>query len=233
MCTGLPERTHGLLDHGEDALLDGEDAEVPAVGHPHPIDRAAGGGDVVYALIREAEGVARVGSYHRAEHEGGVLDRTAQGTAGGERRVGEEGVRAGGGGDPSEGGLEPVDAAEGGGDADRATGVGALGYGAEAVRDGRGAPARGAASVLAWGERRARRAEEEVVGRALVAELRRVGLAEDDRARLLQALDVGGVVVRHVAGQRFRAEGVPDAGLVVEEVFYRHRNPVQGARWSP
>src|SRR5262245_58627173 len=89
-------------------------------------------------------------------------------------------------------GLESVDAAEGRGDADGAAPVGADGQRRKAGRDRRaGAAARSAGRQIRipW---IARDPEERIVGHALVTELGRVRLAEEDGARALQPLDDDG-----------------------------------------
>ncbi len=109
---------------------------------------------------------------------------------------------------------DPDDAAEGGGDADRAAEIGALGERQHAGRDRN----RGAA-------RRARRAERAIPGIAGGAEhridgvgagrkFRRIGLGKQDGAGRLEATHHLGVLVGNEIFEQWRPEGGSDAGGV-------------------
>ena len=89
---------------------------------------------------------------------------------------------------PNEG-LKPDQPAEGGGDAHRAAAVGAERDRPQAAGHRGGGAAAGAARVRARSHGIARDAEQGIVGDRLVAELRGVRLAEDDRAARLQPAD--------------------------------------------
>jgi hypothetical protein len=117
-------------------------------------------------------------------------------------------------------GLDPEDAAARGRDANRAAAVRAVGGGREpgGDRDRRAA---------ARPTRRARRvpgipahAVQLGLGHGGDPQLRRVGLADHDEARFLQAADDGDVEVRHVVGIGAGREGRADPGGLLQ-VFDR------------
>ena len=124
--------------------------------------------------------------------------------------------------------LEAVDPAEGRGDPQRAAAVGAERDRTEPARHGRrGAAARSARCHLEvpWvsGD-----AEQRVVGHGLVAELRRVGLAQEHRARRAQPARGDRVFFRHRVAEEPRAAGRAQAARE-DHVLERQRHAVESA----
>ena len=111
--------------------------------------------------------------------------------------------------------LQADDTAAGGRDADRAAEVAALGQADHARCDRSRAAARGAARGESEVPRVAGNAEALRLGHGPQPELGRVRLADDDRARLAQPADVGGVVVGDPVAERRAA--------------VRSREPIGGA----
>ena len=114
-------------------------------------------------------------------------------------------------GHPELGGLDAVDAAEAGGDADGASAVGAGGEGAEARYEGRARASAGAAAGALGVPGVAAGIAEEVLRGAGLAELGGVGLAEDDGTGLPDAVDDDGVFVGDVVSEDVTAHGAADA----------------------
>src|SRR5262245_7838647 len=101
--------------------------------------------------------------------------------------------------------LEAKDAAQGGRDANRAGTIRAMGNGPDTCRDGRGRTATAAARRAFELPRIASGRSEEVVARILVAEVRRVGLAENNCPGGAQATGDATVKVRDVVLEELRA----------------------------
>ena len=127
---------------------------------------------------------------------------------------------------PPVGRLEADQPAQRRRNADRAAAVRAETDGPESGgHRGRRAAARAARCALEI-PRVARGAEERIVGERLVAELRGVGLAEDDRAGRAQATHRDGVFFRDQVGEEPGAAGGAQAARV-EHVLQRHRYSVE------
>ncbi len=220
-----PQHPGGLLDgphvvgvHGEEAAKVGRPRHAPALDRrrahrPRELARVDAVGD------RRAV----VGAGHDGEHEGHVRHRTRHRPGDGQRvpaelhRVLRHEPRRG---------AEADDAAERRGHPERAAEVRALRDRAHAG----GERHRGAAARPPARERGvpgiARRSEHRVEGVAARAELGRVGLAHDDGARRLEALDDERVLFRHVVLVDLRTPRRADA-LGRGEVLDRHRHAVE------
>ena len=168
--------------------------------------------------------VAGVLAGDHAEHQRGVADRAGQ-RAGMVQRPAQRHhpVPA----DAPIRRLQAHDTAESRRDADGAPGVAAHGRVAHARGDADGRAAAGASRGTSRVPRILRRAVLRVD--AAVGELRHVGLAHDDRARLLEPRDDGGVLLRNTLGhQAGRGGGADPPGVV--EVFQRDRDAVKRAQ---
>ena len=221
------ERLHRLRDDRGDRRIDGEAAEVRAVGDPHPGDRPLDRAERI-VVEREAERVARIGARERREREGGVGHGPRQQPLEHERARAAERVRAADERDPAEGLLEAVDPAPRRGDPHRTAAVGPLRERQQPVGHRRGAAARRPAAVARGVERVAGRPEEDVVARRTEAHHRAVRLADHDRAGGLHPLGPHARRVDHVVAQRRDpAERGRPPGLEVEQVLDRGRDAVQ------
>ena len=202
----------GALGQAAHFGLDGGVAEVGAPGDAQAAQggqRIGDGGEVVLGLVVDGGGVTRIGPGGGAGEEGGVGDGAGDGAVVG---AGGPDVEVGPVGYASERGLEAEDAAEGGGDADGAGAVGAVGEGAESGGHGRGGAAAGAARGAISVPGIAARIAELVVAHVLVAEVGRIGLADDDGAGGLDAAGDGAVVAGDLVGVEDRAVGVAQTG---------------------
>ena len=167
---------------------------------------------------------AVVGPGHHGEHQRGVGDRARHRPGHADRVPAERSrmMRARGPGVV----RKPTTPQNAAGMRSEPPSVRALGERAHA----RGERHRGAAARPAAGERGvpgiARRPEHGVERVAARAELRRVGLADDDRARLLEALDDDRVLLRHVIREDLRAPRGADA-LRRRQVLDRHGHAVK------
>ena len=178
--------------------------------------------DVGHRRVRRGR-VGGVVAGHRGEHVGGVLDGARERPDLVERRAeGEQAVAR----DAAVGRLEADDAAQRGRLADRAAGVGAERDRRQAGRHrDRRAAARAAGDAVER-PRVAGDAERRVLGRRAHRELVAVGLAEDDRAGRLEALDGRRRVGRHEALEDPRG-GRRRHVARAEVVLHRHRHAEQ------
>ena len=194
----------------EERLADGEPEPADAVLEPRErvVRRDPGGGLV-----------ARVDALERLVDERGVLHRPGQRS---HRVECEAQWIDAGAAHASHGRLEADRAAEGGGQADRATRVAPERHGNQPGRDGDGRAAGGSARDVVRGV-------PGIVRRPLVVihahpaerELDRVGLADQHHAGAGEAPDHGGVLLRDVAGQEPGARGgrhTPDVEQVLRRV---------------
>ena len=226
--SGVFECAHRLGGDPGDLALDWEATEVRAPGDAQAFDAAPRRGSVIRRIGGQAVRVAVLRAGDRVEHQHRVGDRPRQRPRVREGHREHERVRPRDRRHPAERRLEPEHAAPSRGDADRAASIRPLCDRRKPCRDRSCASAGRAARVLADVEWRARWPKQVVVGDALVAELRCVRLAEHDRARALEALDVGGADVGHIVLERLAAERVGHARLHVEKVLDRNRKSEQG-----
>ena len=199
-------------------------AEIRRPGDAEPRDPSVARRQVRAAVLRgQRVPVAVVGSGHHVQHERRITHRPRHGSGDAHAVPAAEGrmLRH-----AAMGRLEPVDPAERGRDADGAAAVGAHRERPE-PRPHRGAraAARAARRQLRI-PRIARDTEERVVGHALVAELGRVGLADEDGARPLQPLDGDSILLRHVLGEEPGAAGRQHAPGE-HQILDRERHAVQ------
>ena len=222
-----PERSkdaHRAVADREDLVVDGRHAEVAAPRDAPALERRCANGPGERARVhRIRERRARIGTRDGREHQRGV------GHGAGHRALDAPGLPREPGrpdGDEARRGPEAHDAAEGGGDPQGAAEVGALGELAHTRRERHAAAAGRAAAGQRRVPRIAGRAEDGVEGVGARAELGGVGLAEDDRARRLQALHHERVVVGHAVLEDLRALGRADA-LREREVLDRDRHAME------
>ena len=162
---------------------------------------------------RRAERVPRLGAGHHVEHERGVTHGSRDRPVGDEpsARIRVRGVR-----DASARRLEADDPAAARGDANGAAAVRTFRHRTEARGDGGGRSAARSAGRLAQIPRVPGRREEAEGGGRAIAELGRVGLADEHPARLAQPAGHGGVVRRHEILMEPRAIGRTQSGRVGE-----------------
>ena len=199
-------------------------AEARAPGDPqapHPVLEA---GEVVRRFGERGRHVAEIGTTDRLHHQGGIAHAPGHRAEMRHRpeRRGREGRH------PAEAGFQPVDAAEGRRDADRAGPVGADMQEPEVERRRRGGPGRGAAGGLLRVPGVAGRAGMGRVAEPLPAEFRHRGLGERDGAGLDQAVDDRGVLGRRSVrgGERAAPHRMAGPGDVVLD---REGEAVEGA----
>ena len=219
----LERRERGLdrRDHLRIALLEEERARDADPAAPDAaLDVRAEIGD----RARRRGRIARIVAGERLEHERGILHRAGE-RPGVILRPGKgQGAELA---DPAEGRLDAHEVAAGGRLADRGAGIAAhRGMGHARGDRRRRAAARAARMMIQppgiahWPVMGVR------AGRA-VGELVQVGLADQHRARALQALDRGRVEVGHPVREQRRAVGGGDASGRVQ-VLDRDRDAVQG-----
>ena len=162
---------------------------------------------------------ARIETGLRGQQHGHVLDRAAHRPF--DRELLHEDLGRRPEGHHAGGRPQAVDIAEGGRVADRAAEVAAVGHRQHARRQRRGGTAAAAADRLGQVVGVDRGAVDRVDGVRAERELRHVGLADDDGAGALGALDDDRVFLRHVVLQERRARGGGDAdggGRVLDRV---------------
>jgi hypothetical protein len=215
---GLQHDEEGVLE-GREVLLDRVDLRARAfqvahrglAGREHlgideavadtrePPDAKSAHGDVarIVGRLRARIGIARVDTGDRVE-AGGRLRHGSRHRSDVRRRREEIGlmdVRH-----ASKRGLEPDDAAAGGGDPDRAAAVGAEGQRGLSARDRGGGASGGAARGAREVPWVPRHAEQRAVGEGLVSELRRGGLADENGAGLAEPSHGHRVLGGHLGG---------------------------------
>ena len=154
--------------------------EIRSPAYPQTLDALVQAGGEVGRLGANADGVSVVGAGQGLQEEGRVSDVACDGAV-----LPQLAPTAGAGGDgghASLGSLDAVEAAVGGGYANGTAAVAALGDGGKAGNLSGGGASAGAAGGSGGVPGVAARRTQPVLRGTLVAQLRRVGLAQDDGA---------------------------------------------------
>jgi hypothetical protein len=220
------ESLYALPRDRADLRLRLQEAEIGRPGDAQAVHTAVDAAQEIGGIARKRQRVSPMRASHCAEHQRGIANRSRDRPCvqhqlvGRGRRIDRH---------PPECRLQSHQAAEAGRDADRTRAVTAQRQRREPGRDcGRRAAARSA------GRAReipgiSRRAEQRVVGASAPSELRRVGLADVDRAGGLQPLDRGRILGRHKMLQQPGAGRMPHPAHPIG-VLDRNRNAMKRAQ---